>query len=379
MVDIILFGFGNAGITFLHNIGEKNINYICDNNVDLWGKIYKDTEIISPQKLHCLKQKFVVIVCIGGQKQDVVMEQLEGMGIYDYVSLDEINKFTQEELLNVLNSPVQREKMRQNYLKNKIDRLNTQVNYFKRHVDIKNVKPAKGLLRKRQLDNVELAKSFMNSIEKLDVHFIIYDGSLLGYLRHNGYIPWDDDMDLLLLREEYEKIRKYFIERGNGDGRKWNSGDWILFDLDDRMSVACPKYFPSCAIDIFSMDYYEDGYSFDQFKSECEQLKREKIQLQTVCERREFIREKIDQNNHIVKKSHSLYWGLDNMDVYNKWNYKQWIPENVVFPLKKIVFEGLELYGVNDMKEFVKYMYQDCWDYPDDVGILPHCYWIKDY
>lgn len=135
-----------------------------------------------------------------------------------------------------------------------------QVKYFKQHVDIKSVKSAKGLLRKRQLGNVELAKAFMKSIEKLDVHFIIYDGSLLGYLRHNGYIPWDDDMDLLLPREEYEKIRKHFIESGNGDGRKWNSSDWILFDLDDRMSVACPKYFPSCAIDIFSMDHYEDGY-----------------------------------------------------------------------------------------------------------------------
>ena len=50
----------------------------------------------------------------------------------------------------------------------------------------------------------------------------------------------------------------------------------------------------------------------------------------------------------------------------------QWIPKEVVFPLRKVLYEGMDFWVPNDAEEFLKYEFKNIWELPDDIGIPQH-------
>ena len=64
----------------------------------------------------------------------------------------------------------------------------------------------KSKVRATQLKALEILKYFKGICDAHDIHFYVGSGCCIGAVRHKGFIPWDDDIDVFLLRDDYEKL-----------------------------------------------------------------------------------------------------------------------------------------------------------------------------
>ena len=59
-------------------------------------------------------------------------------------------------------------------------------------------------------DMKQIELGIMDEIDAIcrehDLRYYLAYGSLLGAMRHGGFIPWDDDMDIVMPRKDYEKL-----------------------------------------------------------------------------------------------------------------------------------------------------------------------------
>lgn len=62
-------------------------------------------------------------------------------------------------------------------------------------------------LRALQLKSLEMARYFRDFCQQHNLLFYFCGGCCIGALRHKGFIPWDDDVDVFMPREDYEKLK----------------------------------------------------------------------------------------------------------------------------------------------------------------------------
>ena len=119
----------------------------------------------------------------------------------------------------------------------------------------------------KHLQQVELKilKYFIEVCEENDLTYFMYAGSLIGVIRHQGFIPWDDDIDVIMFREDFEKLNKIFENNIDEDYRFFNVLNeetyhytWGRLTLKDTLFREWwgnqVDYTPNIFIDIFILD-----------------------------------------------------------------------------------------------------------------------------
>lgn len=66
--------------------------------------------------------------------------------------------------------------------------------------------------REVQLGELSVLKKLAQICEELNLRYFLFYGTLLGAVRHQGFIPWDDDIDIAMPREDYETLVQYLID-----------------------------------------------------------------------------------------------------------------------------------------------------------------------
>ena len=121
-------------------------------------------------------------------------------------------------------------------------------------------------LQEHQQALLKLLKEFDRVCQVLEIPYILFAGSMLGAVRHQGFIPWDDDIDVMMLRPDYERFLQQagtVLDQDTFFLQKEFSEHWPMFFSKLRLNgTAClEKYYPKdpashqgVYIDIFSCD-----------------------------------------------------------------------------------------------------------------------------
>lgn len=111
-------------------------------------------------------------------------------------------------------------------------------------------------LREQQLILLDILKYFDGVCRKHNIKYTLCGGTLIGAIRHKGFIPWDDDIDIYITREEYEKFRKVWDKEKN---------DYYIFtDMENPDSIS-GGYIPKIYDDRTILSNTHNGMTYGLF------------------------------------------------------------------------------------------------------------------
>ena len=209
-------------------------------------------------------------------------------------------------------------------------------------------------LRRQQLVMLEMVKELDRICRKHNIPYFLYGGTLLGAIRHNGFIPWDDDLDVGLMRGEYLRLMKvlpnelppHIVLQTNDTDKNYFYFFAKLRDtrsfLDEGAYDRCFKY-RGIFIDIFPFDKVQLPLQRIRLQSYAYTLYRKGNGSESALRK---IRALTCFNRHI---SFPILRALSRLSGGKTLTYDFGIPFHIVydekdiFPLSTHEFEGVQL------------------------------------
>lgn len=104
---------------------------------------------------------------------------------------------------------------------------------------------------------------FRDICESHGLRYYLYDGTLIGAVRHKGFIPWDDDIDVAMPYEDFIKLCDCFEDTEDYSLLSWNRDDNYEYALprlvSNKTRIVIPDYSViGCFLDIFLLGGYPD-------------------------------------------------------------------------------------------------------------------------
>ncbi len=232
--------------------------------------------------------------------------------------------------------------------------------------DIRNLPSARGNLKIVQDCSIAALNHFNNICKKYNLKFWLDSGTLIGYVRHNGFIPWDDDIDVCMIRDEYEKLIP-ILEKELDEGFYYTRGEITRIYYKNTPAQ----------VDIFP---YDIGYQKEPLKGS-EKIKflqklneiRRTIKLdynrlnsqQSACtleDRGKLLSQKniLFQNRPPVEKGF-LFYGIESMVC----NMSLFFYDDI-FPLKSAKFYNIDTFIPSNTPLYLYKIYGDFMNFPKD-------------
>lgn len=260
--------------------------------------------------------------------------------------------------------------------------------------------------RKMQLLQLDMIVEVDRICRKYDIKYVLMYGTLLGAVRHKGYIPWDDDADICMLREDYEKFRSvchemnpdicYFQDHSNEPEYLWQYAKVrrtnTVFIRNGQEHL---KHRTGVFIDIFPFDDVPKCTLLQQLQDfRCFCL-RKILWAQVACRNEcgfwkiwftvlshispDWVYKKIERN--IARSSNSSSNRVRTLlfpapgKVYNRPHPQHLlygIPKKWFLERSEYEFEGHLFYGPKEYDAYLKYIYDDYMTLPPENKREPH-------
>lgn len=205
-----------------------------------------------------------------------------------------------------------------------------------------------------------------------NIKYTISSGTLLGAVRHGGFIPWDDDADMFMLREDFDRFVKTY--KSPKYHVLFNNRDKDEFFAAGYAKVSDPRTRGEYKNSKTSYGMYVDVFPLDAVPEDPREREKYMHRIMSIHNRLHH-RQKKDIVSILKSYRHSLNWWWNRLDrevhsgthadsplvahVVGTTNYRTVLPAKWFDSLKDIDFEGYKFLGFSDTHAYLSMVYGD--------------------